>query len=168
LNAFRNLTNRMEEAVGDCTNLHISYPTLVYGFAHVMSANRAGTNVNPNDVAIESDGRVSDSIARYHDVLSRLAGRSDLRDDPTKYEAVALALVKPDRKSAGEVLSSFPASSSPLLLKDFFQKLYDQYDRRFVYAAPSLDSVTKRNEWKLADDIGKDVRLAGYEPRTET
>ena len=36
LNAFRNLTNRMEEAVGDCTNLHISYPTLVYGFLHVM------------------------------------------------------------------------------------------------------------------------------------
>lgn len=32
LNAFRNLTNRMEEAVGDCTNLHISYPNLVYGF----------------------------------------------------------------------------------------------------------------------------------------
>ena len=28
LNAFRNLTNRMEEAVGDCTNLHISYPNL--------------------------------------------------------------------------------------------------------------------------------------------
>jgi hypothetical protein len=26
LNAFRNLTNRLEEAVGDCTNIHISYP----------------------------------------------------------------------------------------------------------------------------------------------
>src|SRR5690349_4087252 len=32
LGAFRNLTNRMEEAIGDCTNLHISYPALVYGF----------------------------------------------------------------------------------------------------------------------------------------
>ena len=40
LNAFRNLTNRMEEAVGDCTNLHISYPALVYGFLQVMRANR--------------------------------------------------------------------------------------------------------------------------------
>lgn len=42
LNAFRNLTNRMEEAVGDCTNLHISYPNLVYGFLHVLRGNREG------------------------------------------------------------------------------------------------------------------------------
>lgn len=40
LNAFRNLTNRMEEAVGDCTNLHIAYPALVYGFLQVLRANR--------------------------------------------------------------------------------------------------------------------------------
>lgn len=39
--AFRNLTNRMEEAIGDCTNLHISYPNLVYGFLHIMKANVA-------------------------------------------------------------------------------------------------------------------------------
>ncbi len=42
LSAFRNLTNRMEEAVGDCTNLHISYPNLVYGFLHVIRANPEG------------------------------------------------------------------------------------------------------------------------------
>jgi len=41
LRAFRNLTNRMEEAVGDCTNLHIAYPALVYGFLHVLRANKA-------------------------------------------------------------------------------------------------------------------------------
>ena len=35
---LRNLTNRMEEAIGDCTNLHISYPNLVYGFLHIMKA----------------------------------------------------------------------------------------------------------------------------------
>src|SRR5437762_3146836 len=45
MNAFRNLTNRMEEAAGDCTNLHISYPTLVYGFLHVMRATRAEDGV---------------------------------------------------------------------------------------------------------------------------
>jgi hypothetical protein len=39
LGAFRNLTNRMEEAVGDCTNLHIAYPALVYGFLEVLRAN---------------------------------------------------------------------------------------------------------------------------------
>jgi len=32
LNAVRNLTNRMEEAGGDCTNLHMNYPSLVYAF----------------------------------------------------------------------------------------------------------------------------------------
>ena len=51
LNAFRNLTNRMEEAVGDCTNLHISYPALVYGFLHVLKANchqHSESTVNPS------------------------------------------------------------------------------------------------------------------------
>ena len=32
IGAFRNLTNRMEEAVGDCTNLHITYPAMATGF----------------------------------------------------------------------------------------------------------------------------------------
>jgi len=40
LGAFRNLTNRMEEAVGDCTNIHITYPALVYGFLVAIRANR--------------------------------------------------------------------------------------------------------------------------------
>src|SRR5207244_2557647 len=38
--AFRNLTNRMEEAVGDCTNLHITYPAMVAGYLFVLRANR--------------------------------------------------------------------------------------------------------------------------------
>ncbi len=29
-NAFRNLTNRMEEAAGDCTNLHMAYPARLF------------------------------------------------------------------------------------------------------------------------------------------
>ena len=39
LNAFRNLTNGLEEVVGDCTNIHIAYPAPVYGFVHVSRAN---------------------------------------------------------------------------------------------------------------------------------
>ena len=39
LNAFRDLTNRLEEAVGDRTNIHIVYPAPVYGFMHVFRAN---------------------------------------------------------------------------------------------------------------------------------
>jgi hypothetical protein len=38
--AFRNLTNRMEETIGECTNLHITYPAMVIGYFAVMRANR--------------------------------------------------------------------------------------------------------------------------------
>lgn len=30
--AVRNLTNRLEETIGECTNIHIAYPTLVFGY----------------------------------------------------------------------------------------------------------------------------------------
>ena len=39
--AFRNLTNRMEETIGECTNLHITYPALVFGYLFVIRANEA-------------------------------------------------------------------------------------------------------------------------------
>ena len=38
--AFRNLTNRMEETIGECTNLHITYPALVLGYLVLLRANR--------------------------------------------------------------------------------------------------------------------------------
>lgn len=147
LGAFRNLTNRMEEAIGDCTNLHISYPALVYGFFQVLRANRAGPGVDPNDVCILPDGTIGEAIVRYHDVLARLDGRQDLRDDSTKYEAVCLSLVKPDQPSRGSVLPDFPPPQSPLALSGFFEKLYKAYDLRFVYAAPKLESITARHVW---------------------
>src|SRR5205085_2297991 len=92
--AFRNLTNRMEEAIGDCTNLHIMYPGLVYSFLHVLKANRAGPQgLAPNDISVNEKGEVVQAIRRYHDVLLGLAGRRLVRDDLTRYEAVCLALV---------------------------------------------------------------------------
>lgn len=114
LNAFRNLTNRMEEAVGDCTNLHISYPNLVYGFLHVIRANREGPlapdaahflkadesgNVVANDIAVRGDGEVVESIVRYHDVLLGLAGRDGVRNDISRYEALALAMICPEDRT---------------------------------------------------------------------
>jgi hypothetical protein len=62
-NAFRNLTNRMEEAAGDCTNLHIAYPALVYGFLHVLRANLEGDVPTP-DVALQADGSIVAAIQR--------------------------------------------------------------------------------------------------------
>lgn len=84
LNAFRNLTNRMEEAAGDCTNIHIAYPNLIYGFFHVLKANRAEDVPKMNDVAIDATGNVVDSIIRYHDAMARLTGRRDVRNDVSR------------------------------------------------------------------------------------
>jgi hypothetical protein len=38
--AFRNLTNRMEETIGECTNLHITYPAMVIGYYSLLRGNR--------------------------------------------------------------------------------------------------------------------------------
>ena len=165
LNAFRNLTNRMEEAVGDCTNLHIAYPALVYGFLHVMRANSEGDGVKASDVAMFKDGAIAESIYRYHDALARLADRNDVRADVTKYEAVALALVRPDDPAAGELVPTFPPEGSPLCLQDFFDKLYGQYDQRFIYAAPALETTTRRFEWEPESKVFDDPRVSGYAPR---
>lgn len=118
LNAFRNLTNRMEEAVGECTNLHIAYPALVCGFLHVLRATREHAEVPPNDVAVKQAGEVVDSIVRYHDVLARLAGRDDVRSEPSKYESVAVALVEPDSIDLIDV-----SSNGMLTFRSFFDKM---------------------------------------------
>jgi len=165
LGAFRNLTNRMEEAVGDCTNVHITYPALVYGFFHVIRANRSGPGVSANDVALREDGRVSEVILRYHDVMSRLAGRADVRADPTKYEAVALVLVSSDQAAAGDVVSAYPPPESPLLMGSFFEKLYAQYDQRFVFPAPGLDRTTRRMEWDGESPALSHPLVTEYSPR---
>jgi hypothetical protein len=167
LNAFRNLTNRMEEAVGDCTNLHISYPALVYGFLQVMRANREGEGAHLNDVAVCAGGDVCDAISRYHDVMARLAGRDDVRSETTKYEAIALALVVPDPPNVGELLETFPPGDSPLLLRDFFEKLYRQYDQRFVYAAPRLEPTTRRLAWSPESPALNGRHLLEYDPRVD-
>ncbi|MBI4664167.1 MAG: hypothetical protein HY735_35675 [Verrucomicrobia bacterium] len=170
--AFRNLTNRMEEAIGDSTNLHIMYPGLVYAFLHVLKAHRAGTaNLSPNDIAVAADGEVVQSIRRYHDVLLGLAGRRLVRDDYTRYEAVALALVESSPKTAGTLFSSFPLGDSPLGIMPFFETIYRIYDLRFPYVAASVAGL-KRLDWDAASPaltcFGSEDQIAarlGYRPR---
>ena len=171
LNAFRNLTNRMEEAVGDCTNLHISYPNLVYGFLHVIRANREGPlapeaahflkadeagNVAANDIAVRGDGEVVESIVRYHDVLLGLAGRDGVRNDISRYEALALAMVEPESRS---VVADWPSAASPLRMEKFMDEIYRAYDQRYVYAAPKLAKRTARLAW-LAESPALEVPIA--------
>lgn len=148
--AFRNLTNRMEEAIGDSTNLHIMYPGLVYAFLHVIKAHRAGTlGLAANDIAVNDRGEVVQAIRRYHDVLLGLAGRRFVRDDFTRYEAVSLALVNSQQPTSGTVFEGFPANDSPLSLSAFFETIYHVYDLRFPYLAASVPAL-KRLEWHEA------------------
>lgn len=180
LNAFRNLTNRMEEAIGDCTNLHITYPALVYGFLHVLRANLEGPvpdngrhflqpdkdgRVKPADVAVLNTGEVAGSIRTYHIALAGLTNRRGVRNDLTRYEAVALAVVSAGAGTLGEIVTSYPSPESPLLISDFFTRLYQQYDQRFVYGAPALARVTQRVAWDPESPVLQDSRIADSDPR---
>jgi hypothetical protein len=166
-NAFRNLTNRMEEAAGDCTNLHIAYPALVYGFLHVLRANLSADVASRNDVAINDDGTIVDSIKRYHDVMVRLTNRSDLRNDISRYEAVAIALVHPRGTNIADVVGDYPLATSPVAFVEFFDRLYAAYDLRFVYSAPALESRTRRLTWDSSSPAIEMAKSAGFIPRIE-
>ena len=185
--AFRNLTNRMEEAVGDCTNLHIAYPPLVYGYLVVLRANRAeevgrvaeqtaseqeqsGRRLAKNDVALDREGRVVAPVRRYHAALRELANRRGVRNDLSRYEAVALALASTRPGQTGSIVEAFPEADSPLRFERFFDTLYRQYDERFVYGAPDLRRVTARKDWTGASTAfsvpqGTDM---DYKPRVDS
>jgi hypothetical protein len=169
--AFRNLTNRMEETVGECTNLHITYPALVLGYLFVIRANRAsvadsGTGdqqltrrPSPNDIAITDAGQPVESIVRFHAALCALTARQGIRDDVSRYEAVSMGLIDVCNDNVGQPLTFFPPPESPLILERFFDSLYLRYDERFVYSAPDLSSKTRRSEWS-ADSPAFDYPLA--------
>jgi len=163
--AFRNLTNRMEETIGECTNLHITYPAMVFGYMFVIRANRHAESVATalpalnappsrqlaaNDIAVTAGGETVEMIIRFHSALRELTGRRGIRDDVSRYEAVSLGMVEAVGNDAGEVLSSFPPIDSPLRIEQFFETLYLRYEERFLFGAPDLKSVTKRFEWSSA------------------
>lgn len=182
LNALRNLTNRLEEAGGDCTNLHMTYPSLVYGYWGVIRANRAGAvpsnapkvlqcadgMVRRNDIAILEDGQAHPVVCRYHLALSRLTGRAGIREDVSKYEAVALTLVNVDENTIGETYLSYPELSSLLHLNSFMPTIYQQYDLRFVYQAPDLKKVTIRRGWDESSPVFNSPLAKEYEIRLPT
>ncbi|MCX6551178.1 MAG: hypothetical protein NTY02_09280 [Acidobacteria bacterium] len=179
LNAFRNLTNRLEEAVGDCTNIHVSYPALVYGFLHLFRANRPGPtppgsdieaddqgNVQHKDLAVYADGSVTDFIRNYEQAMARLTGRQDLRDDVSRYEAIGLVLVSPYLQNLGEVLTGLPFRAQSLSFAGFFEALYQQYELRFVYGAANLRSRTQRLTWSPDSPALESPLISEFTPRT--
>jgi hypothetical protein len=191
IGAFRNLTNRMEEAVGDCTNLHITYPAMVTGFLVVLRAHRQdaliaatatqpgvrtpGRAIGQNDIAIQQSGEPVEAIVRFHNALRELTGRRGIRDDVSRYEAVSIVLIEPAGANAVQVLANYPIADSPLRLEHFFETLCLRHDERYVYSAPDLKSATRRREWSPNSPVF-DTTLAAtfpvgaldYQPRIET
>lgn len=182
--AFRNLTNRMEETIGECTNLHITYPALAFGYLFAVRANRrveeavsttltegasAARQLAANDIALHEGGAPVEAIIRFHSALRELTGRRGIRNDVSRYEAVSLAMVEMADATAGTLLQAFPAADSPLRFEEFFKTLYLRYDERFVYSAPDLKSVTQRVCWAadspaLSEEIMKEI---DYLPRLD-
>jgi hypothetical protein len=177
--AFRNLTNRLEEAGGDCTNLHITYPALVYGYWAVIRANRPGPvppgapkplqsedgMMRRSDMGVKEDGQPQPCIVRYHQALSGLTGRNGIRDDVSRYEAVALTLVNADENDLGAIIAHYPPQDSPLRFEQFLHTIYTQYDLRFVYQAPELVSRTYRIGWDESSPALQNWRIAEYQAR---
>ena len=175
--AFRNLTNRMEETIGECTNLHITYPALVLGYLVLLRANAqeeaslseaaeaeeapAPRQLAANDMALTAGGEPVAGIMRFHNALRELTGRRGIRDDVSQYEAVAMTLVDMSAARRGEPFEAYPPSDSPLRLENFFATLYLRYDERFVYSAPDLASVTRRLEWATASSALGDPQAEG-------
>ena len=181
--AFRNLTNRMEETIGECTNLHITYPALVFGYLFVIRANRlieaaaalAAPEAAPptrqlagNDIAMQIGGGPVESIIRFHSALRELTGRRGIRNDVSRYEAVSLAMVEMADAELGAILPGFPAADSPLRIEQFFGTLYLRYDERYVYSAPDLKTRTQRLEWSPNSPVfnaGENALSLDYEAR---
>lgn len=178
--AFRNLTNRMEETIGECTNLHITYPALVLGYLVLVRANRqaepalaeaaeiveeaeAGLTraLAANDIAMTEAGAPVAGIVRFHNALREMAGRRGIRDDISRYEAIGLGLVEMQGESRGSLLGSFPPEESTLRLEGFFDGLYARYDERFVVSAPDLARVTRRLAWDETS-LGLDAQGLDY------
>jgi hypothetical protein len=150
-NAFRNLTNRMEEALGECTNVHLMYPGFVFGFLHLIRFSKLSEVGSPQDASFDEQNEPLPAIRRYHDVLIALAGRNFITDPGMRYEAVGL-LVYRGTKSGGEIWNLYPPEDSPVHFANFFPRLYNLYDLRFGY--PDPDGPNIRKAWRVK---GKEI-----------
>jgi len=189
--ALRNLTNRIEETIGEVTNLHITYPALVFGYVFLLRANRntaaaaedaagvardefaaaaaTAVRMSQNDIAIQEDGSPVESLLRFDYALRGMTGRRSIRDDVSRYEAVALGLVDTaETATPGRISGDFPPQESPIRLERFFATLYARYDERFVFSAPVLAKGTRRIAWSTDSPVfarGGIAAGCGYEPR---
>ena len=169
--AFRNLTHRLEETIGECTNIHIGYPMLVFGYLFIARANRADQPTERTDLALTADGLPVEALVRFHAALTQVTGRLGVRDDLSRYEAVGMALVDTRYGFAGQLIEGFPPPDSRVNFANFFDALYRRYDERYVVGAPQLESRTRRVVWAANSPALQEVPPTsdlGYEVRANT
>jgi len=150
--AYRNLVNRMEEAIGDSTNVHVMYPGLVYGFLSLARANRESDGYAGNNIGVHQDNTIAPPIMRYHAALSEMTGRRFVRNDYTRYESVGLILVENGPEAPKLINDEFPADSSVLRIESFFPRLFGTYDLRFPARAEHVP-ITRRVQWAIDSPI---------------
>lgn len=176
--AFRNLGNRLEEIVGECSNLHMMHPALVIGHLVLIRGNRPETSVGERqaselpalprrgggNAALASDGAPVPPVRRFHDALQVLGRRRDLLDQAGQCEAAALAMVAMEPECRTSLVRGFPGEGSGLPFDAFFAALYARYDERFVTRYPMINESTRRKSW---DPRSPGLRLFGldYQPK---
>ena len=166
--AIRNLTNRLEETIGECTNIHIGYPTLVFGYLFMIRSNREGRGVASTDVVVDDTGRPVEGVVRFHQALSTMTGRLGVRDDASRDEAIAMAMIEVSGRRNGELVADFPDRDSPIHFERFFDTLYRRYDERYVVSAPQLARRTRRHEWSIESPALKAAVFGNLDYRART
>lgn len=140
-NAFRNLTNRMEEALGDCANIHMMYPGFVFGFVHFIKF-ASTSDIERADATFDDAGNPLPHLLRYHDVLVSLSGRATITDPVMRYESVGLILYECQERKT-RIYPHYPPQSSPVHYSRFFELLYRLYDLRYSYPFPQGQAARK-------------------------
>lgn len=130
--AFRNLTNRVEELVGDAANVHGWFPGLVYGFLHIIKKIRLSEVKETNDASFKDNGEPLDHTHRLHDILQRLNGRDEISSPTDTYESTCL-LVLEETEDGIVIDPDFPPPESPIRFEKFFDEMYEMYDHRYCY-----------------------------------
>jgi len=148
-NAFRNIPNRVEELLGDVTNIHLRYPAFTYGFCHIVKMVRESEAPRPNDASFTNDEQPVASIKQFHELLTQLVGRTRVTDRPELYESVAFLVVE-CTTDGPRVYPNYPPKYSPVHFSKFFERLYRIYDERYCYVG--ADRVYCRKYWVLSND----------------
>lgn len=166
--AFRNLTNRVEELVGDAANVHGWYPGFVYGFLHVIKKVRLSEVDDDNDASFTDDDKPLDYTRRLHDVLKSLNGRDAISGPTDIYESTCLLVL--EKTDNGIIIEpDFPPSDSPIRFEHFFDQMYEVYDHRYCYLPARTHHC--RNFWDpyvqapeaIEDiDLGATLDQSGY------